>query len=112
MDTRQRMRERGAVMTIVVGVALVASVLAYGILYLAVANASRNQFYTDRGPARYFAEAGAVWAMQQLWVDPAWNAPGGVDISAQVGAPAGTTVSVSYPVCGVPPCPLQVTVIN
>ena len=104
--------ERGAVLTVVIVMAIVCSMLAWGVLYAAIANARRAQFHREWMPARYAAEAGLVWAMQRLWADPAWSAPGGQDITAILAIPGVNQLIVTYPVCATPPCPLQVTARN
>lgn len=98
--------EGGFILTIVVGVALICSVLAYGVLFSSVAQARRTQFYRERSAARYAAEAGLVWAFEQLWQDPSW-AGGTLPLG-------GVSVDVTLPPCGTPctPRPMTVTVDN
>ena len=97
--------DHGAVLAIVVVSALVCSVLAYGALYLAMAKARRAQALQDRAQARYAAEAATVWAMQQLWSDATWSAPGGVNIAGTVAIPGIRELTVILPVCPAPPAP-------
>ncbi|MBI4340652.1 MAG: hypothetical protein HY598_00040 [Candidatus Omnitrophica bacterium] len=109
---RRQMRrfenEQGAVLVVVTAAALVCSALAYGALYLTVAKTRRAHALKERAQVRYAAEAAMVWAMQQLWNDPAWSAPGGIDLIATLSIPAIPGISeltVRYAGCAAPPCP-------
>ncbi|MBI2495743.1 MAG: hypothetical protein HYW10_04165 [Candidatus Omnitrophica bacterium] len=53
--------------------------------------------------ARYAAEAGLVWAQQQLWVTPTSSFAGNPDIT--IGG-IGVDITVNPP-CGATPCPPQ-----
>ncbi len=46
------------------------SAAAYAILFVAVSQAKQATALKDRTQSRYAAEAGIVWAMQRLMLDP------------------------------------------
>ena len=52
--------------------ALVCSVIAYLVVFLAVSQARQARFYHRRVRARYATEAALVWAQQKLRADPAF----------------------------------------
>lgn len=83
-----RNRERGAVLGIVMLVALVATIASYAMLEVAVSRARQARFYRDRLPSRYAAEAAIVWAQQQLWTDSLFcggtHTVGGVPVQVTV----------------------------
>jgi hypothetical protein len=91
--------ERGFVLTIVLGIGLICAVLAYSMLFSAVADARRNRFVWERNPGRYAVEAGIVWGVVQLMNDPGWT-NGTVPIGA-----GKMQVEVAIPACGGGPCP-------
>ena len=62
--------ERGAVLMMAVIAALIAAVMSYGILALAMAQAKQSVVYRNRTPAINAAEAALVWAREQLWQNP------------------------------------------
>ena len=63
---------RGAVLGVAILTALVSSVAAYIILMLALTQARLARFHRERIRARYAAEAGVIWAQQQLWTTPGY----------------------------------------
>ena len=77
MGHSKRVAKRGAVLAVVVGVAIVAAIAAYAILLMVLAQGRHARFYRERLRARYAAEAGIVWAQQRLWRDPTYcGSPG------------------------------------
>lgn len=85
-------RERGMVLGIVVVMAVVASAAAFAALNVALSRARRpGVFATERYlRARYAAEAGVVWAAQQLWGNPTECFAAPVDHSVDDDADPGT----------------------
>ncbi len=71
MESRRRARQ-GAALVAVIVTALIASVAAFGALLLAMSHAQSGGLQVKRLRAQYAAEAGLVWAQQQLWADPAY----------------------------------------
>ena len=69
-------QENGFVLVAVTATALLCSVAAVGVLYLAVTQGRQAGFYEGRTEGRYLAEAGLVLAQQKLMADPAY-CPGG-----------------------------------
>ena len=67
--------ERGAVLMMAVIAALIAAVMSYGILALAMAQAKQSVVYRNRTPAINAAEAALVWAREQLWQNPLGDLP-------------------------------------
>ena len=86
--------ERGVALGMVILIAVVFSIAAFTVLIVVLSQARVAAFYKKRVKAQYVAEAGAVWAMQQLWVNPAFCGPGSVTLNGQTA-----TVTVSN--CGV-----------
>ena len=80
---------------VIVMSALVAVIASYGILQVAVNQARRAGFYRKHTRGQYAAEAGLVWAQQQLWNNPAYcgnpqpPAIDGINVTVIVTAPAG-----------------------
>ena len=73
-------QERGTVLAVAVLTAIVCSIAAYLVLFLAISQARHARFYHQRVRARYATEAAIVWAQQQLRANPAFcpnlaNAP-------------------------------------
>ena len=66
------MKERGMVLGIVVVMALVFSAAAFAALNVALSRSRRPGVFSNERylRARYAAEAGVVWATQQLWGNP------------------------------------------
>ncbi len=106
-----RKNERGIALGIVILTAVVFAVAAFAVLTMAL---SRMQVSSTVGARRlkatYAAEAGLVWAMQQLWENPTtWSAAGGTvlpfDIDGDGTISPGEGVTVIMPACGASPCP-------
>ena len=81
--------------------ALLCAVAAYTILLIATSQARRAKIFQERYAARYAAEAGLVWAKEQLWSDSTW--------SSGVGPPADLTINgfdvdIDLPPCTATPC--------
>ena len=72
MSGQQADQERGAVLGVAIMTAIVCSVVAYLILFLATSQARQARFYHRRVRARYATEAAIVWAQQQLRANPAF----------------------------------------
>ena len=73
-------KERGTVLAVAILTAIVCSVTAYLVLFLAISQARQARFYHQRVRARYATEAAIVWAQDQLRINPAYcpnwaNAP-------------------------------------
>ena len=67
-------------MGLVILMALVFSVAAYAVLFMVMSLKQRAGYHEHNLRARYAAEAGMVWAMQQLWINPNWTSiQGNVD---------------------------------
>ena len=64
--------ERGAILPIVLGTALLCAIAAYAVLIIVAAQGRHAQFYRGRLRARYAAEAGMVWAKERLWLNPTY----------------------------------------
>ena len=100
--------ERGAILGLVTVMALACAIASYTVLMMAGSDVRQGGFYEGRTESRYAAEAGLIWAMQQLWVDPYWqSAAGTTDVTVDVnGRPVN--VDIIMPSCGVvapTPCP-------
>ena len=81
-------------MAMVLVTAVIFSIAAFGALTMAVSRARQANYVSeDRIRARYAAEAGLVWAMQQLWANPA-TFP---NVCCNAGC-AGTKQSASWPI--------------
>jgi hypothetical protein len=112
---RRTKHRTGVALAAAIGAAMVFSVAAYGVLYSAMSFRSRVQFSQRNIKARYAAEAGLVWAMQQLWVNPAWTSSAGTldlpfDVDQNGTTDATEGIDVIYAGCVTPPCPMQATV--
>ncbi|MDP3722143.1 MAG: hypothetical protein Q8R91_01430 [Candidatus Omnitrophota bacterium] len=67
----RRHNERGVVLGVVILSSIAFSVAAFAMLTMAMSGHFRSeQHHRKRLEARYAAEAGVVWAMQQIWTDP------------------------------------------
>ncbi len=64
--------ERGGLLVLIMVSALLAAIMSFSVLELAIAQAKRARFHRLRGSARYAAEAGIVWAQQRLLQNPAY----------------------------------------
>lgn len=115
-----RSREQGAVLGLVIVTAAVFMVAAFAALTMALSRAQvANTIGVERLRAAYSAEAGIVWAMQRLWLNPSWASGAGVDLTVPsdmdgngvIAAGEGLGVDVLYAPCGTPPCQLQAKVV-
>lgn len=93
--------------TVMVG-ALICSAIAYALLYYTVILTRQSEVIRGRAQARYAAEAALIWANQQLWLDPNWSAPAGVNVPLTI--PGVSSMQVTLPICAAPPCVRQLTV--
>lgn len=85
--------QRGAALAIVLLLALIGSIAAYGALMLAMSGARHAEFSAERTQARYVAEAGLVIALHKLWNDPFYC--GGPETVTVAGAPMSVEVTAS-----------------
>ena len=95
-------RERGVILGVAIAIALLASIAAYTVLQIGMYQARHAEFYRDHTASRYAAEAGLVWAQQNLYANPTWG--GGTLPVAVGGANVNVVVTVNPP-CAVAPCP-------
>ena len=58
---------RGMVMGFAILTAFLAALSSYVMLQLVVSGAQHARYYRNRSISRYAAEAGLVWAQQQMW---------------------------------------------
>ncbi len=86
--------ERGAILGIVLLSSLVFSVASLAVLTMASSRAQATHRDATKLRARYAAEAGLVWAMERLWVNPAYC---GVPDPPPIN---GLTVDVNVTNCG------------
>lgn len=100
--------QRGAVLGIVVLIAIIGSIAAYTVLMLSVAGARQSLLATRRTQARYLAEAAMVVAMQQLWAEAVTPYPG----ACVPGTDAVTTELLDTDGDGTGDAPVEVTVTN
>ena len=100
--------ERGIVLGIVIITAVIFSIAAYAMLFVAMSHRQRiKEFDVDRLRARYAAEAGLVWAQEQLWDDPPPPFCGGVPPFSPIN---GLNVTVAVSNCGGPTHQLRASV--
>lgn len=92
--------EHGSALATTIGVALVCSVAAYTILFIARAQVGPAELFRERLRARYAAEAGVVWAQAQLWTDPNISFPAGDVDFVFSDARGDINVDVVVPPCG------------
>ena len=92
-------QERGAVLVMTLGLALVSVLAVYTMLFLATAQAGQTRFYRQRLQVGYAsAEAALVWAQARLQADPSYcgtpDPPpiNGVTVDVQVFNVGSTTV--------------------
>jgi Tfp pilus assembly protein PilX len=101
-------QERGIVLGATLIMAFVAALASYGMLAIAIAQSHHARFYRERSPALGAAEAGVVWAQQNLLADPTWPAPLGnpttVNVDIDVDGIDDVTIAVT-PACAAAPCP-------
>ena len=99
----ERTGERGVVLGVVIITSVIFGIAAFGLLSFAMNQAAQTSFVSEkRTRARYAAESGLVYAMEQLWVNPndcTLGPPGPLDTDND-GTP-DATVTVTRP----GPCP-------
>jgi len=94
-----KLNEKGIIFGLVIASAFVFSVAAFMVLTMTHARFQRVGFETQRLKAHYAAEAGLVWAMQQLWVTPTWSSGAGTDLTIET-----YPVDVTIAACSQTPC--------
>ena len=83
-----RNTERGVALVLVAVTAIIFSVAAFAMLTVALSAARRTWLGSEqRLRAKFAAEAGLVWAMQRLFVDPANCFPANPDMSIDTDGP-------------------------
>ena len=98
MSAQQSDQEHGAVLGVAIMTAIVCSVVAYLILFLATSQARQARFYHQRVRARYATEAAIIWAQQRLRADP--NFPGTLDCRIAGPTIEGYPTQVTVTSCG------------
>ena len=97
-DRRCSLRSRrGIALAAALMFALIASISAYVLLFMAHATARQSYIFRKRAESRFASEAGVVWALQRLWPDTAYC--GVPDPAPGTFIPA-TTVDVTMTTCG------------
>ncbi|MBI4354386.1 MAG: hypothetical protein HY595_04035 [Candidatus Omnitrophica bacterium] len=93
-------RQRGLVLGLVVVTAVVFAAISYAALFWALHLARLSGAVDVRLlQARFAAEGGIAWAMQQLAYNPAWSSGVGTDLTLN-----GIHVDVVIPACAATPC--------
>lgn len=92
--------DRGAILAITMMMALVASIVSYGVLQLAVSQGRQGRFFRSQTTARYLAEAGMVLAQERLRADPNY-CPTAPELLDTTGDGVGDTpVTITVTNCG------------
>jgi hypothetical protein len=95
--------ERGVVLGIILITAVIFGIAAFGLLSFAVNQAGQANFVgEDRIRARYTAESALVWAMQELWANPADCAFGPYIFDTNDDGTNDTTATVTAAPCPAP----------
>ena len=97
--------KRGLALAMVIMAALLAAIAVYAMLLVATSQAKQGRFNVDRSRGRYAAEAGLVWAQQQLLKDPYWPPSNNPNPFTTID---GLRVDITILACGVTPpvrCP-------
>ncbi|HEX9780400.1 MAG TPA: hypothetical protein VGB20_04220 [bacterium] len=99
--------ERGAVLGLMIILAFVAAIVAYGNVMMAISQSRQSQWWHERPPARYAAEAGLVIAQERLWANPNYCAsndvvPIDVDGNGSTTDPGDLSVAITVQPCGSP----------
>ncbi len=97
----------GIALGVVILTATIFSVAAYAVLAIAIGLRARIDFSKRNVRARYAAEAGMVWGMQQLWANPTWASPlGTVDhwFDSDGDGVNETAIDIILPACTQVPC--------
>ena len=92
--------ERGMILAVTMMMALVASIVLYGVLQLAVSQGRQGRFFRSRTTARYLAEAGMVLAYERLQANP-FYCPVAPELVDTTGDGVGDTpVTITVTNCG------------
>ena len=96
--------DRGAILAVTMMMALVASIVSYGVLQLAVSQGRQGRFFRSQTAARYLAEAGMVLAQERLRANPntfCTPTPMQIDTNGNGIDPSDPTVDITV----TPGCP-------
>lgn len=86
--------ERGIIMAIVLVTAILFTTASFAIMAVSLSRMSVVSSAYNRYQSQYVAEAGLVWAMQQLWVNPSFCASGSTVVLN------GRTATIDMSNCG------------
>jgi len=86
--------ERGIILALLFVGAILLTTAAFAVMAISVNRLSIVRKSYDRYQSQYAAEAGLVWAMQQLWVNPSFCAAGETVVLN------GRTATVNMANCG------------
>ncbi len=107
MEHRTQTSRGGALIAVIV-TALIASVAAFAALMMAMSQSQSAKLQQDRLVARYAAEAGLVWAQQQLWDEQAfWSNP--AHPCTDPGTEGTNVVLTNQPLPGIGPVNITIT---
>jgi hypothetical protein len=114
MQLTKKIGNRGIALGVVLLMAIVFTIAAVGLLALALSAGKRNRVvFGDRLEARYAAEAGIVFAMQQLWFNqnyPDANCGPGLPNRGKTMTDASLNIDVDGD--GTAETPVMITVTN
>mgnify|MGYP001576767448 CR=1 FL=1 len=96
---RRFLARRGAALTVVLMTALFSAIAVYTLMLMTLSQARHATFFQDRAVAVNAAEAGLIWAQQQLWVTP--TLCGSLTVPAALFDPP-VTVTVNITDCSSP----------
>ena len=92
--------DRGMILAVTLMMALLASIVSYGVLQLAVSQGRQGRFFRSQTAARYLAEAGMVLAQERLRVNPSY-CPSTPELVDTTGDGVGDTpVRITVTNCG------------
>lgn len=95
--------DRGMILAVTLMMALVASIVSYGVLQLAVSQGRQGKFFRSQTSARYLAEAGMVLAQERLRTNPSafcTPTPLQIDADGDGTLEAWETVTITDAHCG------------
>ena len=92
--------ERGVALGMVIVMALIFAVAAFGVMTLSVSRNQTSSRQAYRLRAQYAAEAGLVQATQRLWRDPTYPAASCIDGTCPACSPAGSSLTDTATVAG------------
>ncbi len=101
--------ERGMVLGMVIIMALIFAVAAFGVMTLSVSRSQTSALQSHRLKAQYVAEAGLVQATQRLWRDPTYPAASCIDNTCPACNPVGSSLTDTTTVAGTS---VEITVTN